>query len=165
MRRLAPLAALLALLVAVNLLLARLLRRPTVEGRKVMDQIEGFGMYLSATDAHELRNAPPCTPDVFEAMLPYAIALGVEHRWTERFAAGLREAATREPEGAVGPRWYSGSSGSSWGDVGDSRFGSMVGSALAGAVSSSSVAPGSSSGGGGGGSSGGGGGGGGGGGW
>ncbi|MFM7735963.1 MAG: DUF2207 domain-containing protein, partial [Alphaproteobacteria bacterium] len=155
----------LVLLVGVNLLLAHLLKQPTVEGRKVMDGIEGFRMYLSATDGHEMRQAGPRTPEVFEAMLPYAIALGVEHAWTERFADVLREAASASPDGRTGPRWYSGTSGSSWGDVGGSRFGSMVGSALAGAISSSSVAPGSSSGGGGGGSSGRGGGGGGGGGW
>lgn len=155
----------LVLLVAVNLVLAHLLKQPTLEGRKVMDGIEGFGMYLSATEGHELREAGPRTPEAFEAMLPFAIALGVEHQWTERFADVLREAAAASPDGRAGPRWYSGTSGSSWGDVGDSRFGSMMGSALAGAISSSSVAPGSSSGAGGGGSSGGGGGGGGGGGW
>ena len=91
--------------------------------------------------------------------MPYAIALGVENRWAERFQGVLAAAAA---QGQQGFAWYSGSS-SPWNDT--DGFVSSVGSSLASTVSSASTAPGSSSGSGGGGSSGGGGGGGGGGGW
>ena len=134
---------------------------PTAEGRVVLDHIAGFKRYLSVTERERLdRMTPPeDTPEIFERYLPYAIALGVENRWAERFAAVLAAAAAQARQGFT---WYSGSS-SPWNDV--DGFTRSVGSSLASSVSSASTAPGSSSGSGGGGSSGGGGGGGGGGGW
>jgi uncharacterized membrane protein YgcG len=134
---------------------------PTVEGRKVLDHIAGFRQYLSITERQRLdRMTPPeDTPELFEKYLPYAIALGVENRWADRFAPILAAAAA---QGHQGFAWYAGSN-SPWSDP-DGFVGS-VGSSLASTVSAASSAPGSSSGSGGGGSSGGGGGGGGGGGW
>ena len=134
---------------------------PTREGRAVLDRIAGFRQYLSITEGERLdRMTPPKdTPELFERYLPYAIALGVENRWADRFQSVLAQAAA---QGRQGFAWYSGSS-SPWNDTGG--FVDAVGSSLASTVSSASTAPGSSSGSGGGGSSGGGGGGGGGGGW
>lgn len=135
---------------------------PTREGRKVLDRIAGFKQYLSVTEQERLdRMHPPeqDTPKLFERYLPYAIALGVENRWADRFASVLAAAAA---QGTQGFGWYSGRS-DPWNNPG--RFVDSVGSSLSSTVSSASTAPGSSSGSGGGGSSGGGGGGGGGGGW
>jgi hypothetical protein len=134
---------------------------PTVEGRRVLDHIAGFKQYLSIAERERLdRMTPPQdTPELFEKYLPYAIALGVENHWADRFAPILAAAAA---QGQQGFAWYSGSS-SPWNDA--SGFTSSVGSSLASTISSASTAPGSSSGSGGGGFSGGGGGGGGGGGW
>jgi uncharacterized membrane protein YgcG len=134
---------------------------PTVEGRKVLDHIAGFKQYLSITEGERLdRMTPPKdTPEIFEKYLPYAIALGVENHWADRFAPVLAAAAA---QGHAGFAWYAGSN-SPWSNP-DGFVGS-VGSSLASSVSSASTAPGSSSGSGGGGFSGGGGGGGGGGGW
>jgi uncharacterized membrane protein len=134
---------------------------PTVEGRKVLDHIAGFKQYLSITEGERLdRMTPPKdTPEIFEKYLPYAIALGVENHWADRFAPVLAAAAA---QGHAGFAWYAGSN-SPWSNP-DGFVGS-VGSSLASRVSSASTAPGSSSGSGGGGFSGGGGGGGGGGGW
>jgi len=134
---------------------------PTVEGRKVLDHIAGFKQYLSITEAERLdRMTPPKdTPEIFEKYLPFAIALGVENHWADRFAPVLAAAAA---QGHQGLAWYAGSN-SPWSNP-DGFVGS-VGSSLASSLSSASTAPGSSSGSGGGGSSGGGGGGGGGGGW
>ncbi len=134
---------------------------PTREGRAVLDRIAGFKQYLSITERERLDRltAPKDTPEIFERYLPYAIALGVENRWADRFADVLAAAAI---QGRQGFGWYSGSN-SPWDNPG--RFASNVGSSLSSAISSASSAPGSSSGSGGGGSSGGGGGGGGGGGW
>ncbi len=134
---------------------------PTKEGRGVLDRIAGFKQYLSITERQRLdrMNPPEDTAEIFERYLPYAIALGVENRWADRFAGVLAAAAAQGQQGFV---WYSGSS-SPWSNPGS--FVDDVGSSLSSTVSSASTAPGSSSGSGGGGSSGGGGGGGGGGGW
>jgi uncharacterized membrane protein len=135
---------------------------PTLEGRAVLDRIAGFKQYLSITERERLdRMTPPAdTPEIFEKFLPFAIALGVENHWAERFASVL---AAAQAQGAqTGFLWYSGS-GNPWNNP--SGFVDSMGSSLASTISSASTAPGSSSGSGGGGSSGGGGGGGGGGGW
>jgi uncharacterized membrane protein YgcG len=151
-----------ALLVGVNFLFYRLLKSPTLTGRKVMDQIEGFKMYLSVAEKErlDLLNPPEKTPELFEKYLPYALALDVENQWSEQFAAVLARAGA-DGRGYT-PVWYS---GGSYHDLGNTRFVSNLGGAFAGAISSSASPPGSSSGSGGGGFSGGGGGGGGGSGW
>ena len=143
-----------------------ILKAPTVQGRKVMDEIEGFKQYLGVAEEDRLNylHPPEKTPELFERYLPYAVALNVENRWAERFAGVLAAAAAA---GAATATWYSGDrlSNNDWGG-----FASRVGSSLASTVASASTPPGSSGGGGssgsgGGGSSGGGGGGGGGSGW
>jgi hypothetical protein len=144
-----------------------LLKAPTVKGRKVMDEIEGFKQYLGVAEEDRLNHLhpPEKTPELFERYLPYAVALNVENRWAERFAGVLAAAAAA---GAATAAWYSSShdSQTDWGN-----FASRVGDSLASTVASAATAPGSSGGGGGssgssgGGSSGGGGGGGGGSGW
>ena len=154
-------AILLGLLIGLNALFYRLLKAPTLTGRKVMDQIEGFKLYLSVAEKERLNllNPPEQTPELFEKYLPYALALDVENQWSEQFAAVLAQAGDGR---GYSPVWYS---GGSYHDVGNTRFVSNLGGAFAGAIASSSSAPGSSSGSGGGGFSGGGGGGGGGSGW
>jgi uncharacterized membrane protein YgcG len=136
---------------------------PTTQGRGVLDRIAGFKQYLSITEQDRLdrMQAPKDTLQLFERFLPYAIALGVENRWADRYT-GLLAAAAATPGAAQGFAWYAGSS-SPWNDTGG--FVDSLGSSLASTISSASTAPGSSSGSGGGGFSGGGGGGGGGGGW
>jgi len=136
---------------------------PTKEGRAVLDRIAGFKQYLSITERDRLdrMQAPDDSLQLFERYLPYAIALGVENRWADRFTS-LLAAAAAAPGASQGFAWYSGSS-NPWNDTGG--FVDSLGSSLASTISSASTAPGSSSGSGGGGSSGGGGGGGGGGGW
>ena len=157
-----PAAATLAAMGFVNALFYHLLKAPTLSGRKIMDQIEGFKLYLSVAEKERLNllNPPEKTPALFEKYLPYALALNVENAWSEQFAEVLAKAGTETQP--YSPVWYS---GSSWDSFHTSRFSDSLGSSFAGAISSSSTAPGSSSGSGGGGSSGGGGGGGGGSGW
>lgn len=155
----------LAALVFVNFLFYHLLKAPTLAGRNLMDEIEGFRMFLSVTEGDRLNlvSPPEKTPLLFEKYLPYALALDVEHSWAQQFSEILSSAG--EGQAGYAPGWYS---GSSWNSMGASGFAGSLGSSLCTAISSSSTAPGSSSGSsgfGGGGSSGGGGGGGGGGGW
>jgi len=135
---------------------------PTREGRAVLDRIMGFRHYLSVAEGPRLdrmTGAPAPTVQLFEKYLPFAIALGVENEWADRFKDQLAAALA---SGQQGFGWYSGHS-SPWSNPGG--FASSLGSGLASTLSAASTAPGSSSGSGGGGSAGGGGGGGGGGGW
>jgi uncharacterized membrane protein YgcG len=150
----------------MNIIFYYLLRAPTVSGRKVLDQLEGFRMYMKTAEEERLKilNPPEKTPELFERYLPYALALDCENEWNAKFTAVLAAAALA---GATAPAWYS---GSNWNSGNMGGFTESLGSSLATSAASASQAPGSSSssGGGfsgGGGSSGGGGGGGGGGGW
>ncbi len=141
---------------------AIIMKRPTIRGRQLLDEMLGFKDYLEIAEKEELnlRNPPEKTPELFEAYLPFALALGVDQQWTERFASLL--ASIRTPNGdGYSPSWYDGK----WSSSNLSKATTALSSGLNSAVSSSVSPPGSSSGGGGGGSSGGGGGGGGGGGW
>ncbi|MGB5335010.1 MAG: hypothetical protein WBN07_05290, partial [Woeseiaceae bacterium] len=141
---------------------AILMRRPTARGRKLLDEMLGFKEFLEIAEKDELnlRNPPEKTPQLFESFLPFALALGVDQQWSERFASVL--ASIRGPDGKdYSPSWYNGS----WNSRNLGKTTSKLSRSLNSAISSSVSPPGSSSGGGGGGSSGGGGGGGGGGGW
>jgi uncharacterized membrane protein YgcG len=157
-----PAALAFALLVFINALFYYLLKAPTLTGRQVMDQVEGFKMYLSVAEKDRLNmlNPPEKTPRLFEKYLPYALALNVENEWSEQFAEVLAKAQVDGQP--YSPTWYQ---GGSWNRLGTSGFSDSLGGAFAAAIASSAVAPGSSSGSGGGGFSGGGGGGGGGSGW
>jgi uncharacterized membrane protein len=151
----------IVLIAIINIVFHHLLKAPTRLGRKVMDRIEGFKMYLSIAEKDRLNSIkdPEKSPELFEKFLPYAIALDVENEWGKMFESVLASAKAGEEE--YSPKWYR---GMNWNAPGASTFVSGIGSSLTSTISSSSTAPGSSSGGSGG-SSGGGGGGGGGGGW
>lgn len=140
-----------------------LLKAPTPFGQKILDEIEGFRLYLSTAEQHRLNilHPPDKTPELFEKLLPYAIALDVENQWSEKFA-GILEQST-EAQKSYQPNWYTGRSTRR---INAATLSSALGSGLASSVAASATAP-SSSGGGfsGGGGAGSGGGGGGGGGW
>ncbi|KKB83957.1 hypothetical protein VW29_12695, partial [Devosia limi DSM 17137] len=106
-------AAMAALsIVAITVVFAVLMRAPTIQGRKVMDEIDGFKLYLETAEKERLNMAgePPMTVERFERILPYAIALGVEKPWSQHFEGELaRNAVPDVPEG-YRPVWYSGSS-------------------------------------------------------
>ena len=139
-----------------------LMRAPTPAGRRIMDEIDGFKMYLDTAEQDRLERmqSPQLTPEVFETFLPYAFALGVENSWCERFANEFPEDLAEKS--GYRPAWYTGNRS---GMFALSHLGNDFSGTFATAISSASSPPGSSSGSGGGGSSGGGGGGGGGGGW
>ncbi len=148
----------------LNGLFFYLMKAPTALGRPVMDQLEGFRMYMETAEQDRLNmQAPEITAQRFETLLPYAIALDVEKPWSEAFASALQRAYPGDSDAMrhYSPRWRTGSgwSGSSFGNSVSSTVGTAS-AALAASVPSSS-----SSGFSGGGGSGGGGGGGGGGGW
>jgi uncharacterized membrane protein YgcG len=76
------------------------------QGRNVMDQIDGFKQYLSVAEEDRLNylNPPEKTPELFERLLPYAIALHVENSWADRFTGVLAAAGV----GAAVSSWYDG---------------------------------------------------------
>lgn len=159
-----PVMISLSLLVAIIFAIFYiLLRAPTPFGRKILDEIEGFRLYLATAEQHRLNilHPPEKTPELFERLLPYAIALGVENHWSEQFSAVFKQLEKKNER--YSPGWYQ--------SLGDNHFsargfGSSLGSGLSSSIASASTAPSSrSSGGMSSGGAGGGGGGGGGGGW
>lgn len=145
----------------LHVLFLHLMKAPTFAGRRLMDQVEGFKMFLGAVDGDRLNRAAPPeqTPAVFEKFLPYALALDVEQHWAEKFSGILASAGVTpdHSNGVYTPSFYS---GSSWNGFGATSFASSFGSSFSSAIASSATAPGSGGGGGSGGSGGGGGGGG-----
>lgn len=135
-----------------------LIRKPSAEKLKLQSQIKGFGMYLSAAEEEQLKffNSPKMTPEIFEKFLPFAMVLGADKIWGEKFDNMLKSASIQNT--TYNSSWYSGS------HLSPALFSSSLNSSFSHSIQSASTPP-SSSGSGGGGSSGGGGGGGGGGGW
>ena len=72
---------------------------PTPLGCQRLDAIDGLALYLSVAEADRLEalHPPERTAEHFEALLPYAIALGHVRSWTRRFAQAL---------GTTRPEWY-----------------------------------------------------------
>ena len=66
----------------------------TVKGGRTRIAVLGFQEFMNRVDADRLKRMPP---DTFEKYLPYAMALGVEHRWAQAFAGIVQNP----------PTWYS----------------------------------------------------------
>jgi uncharacterized membrane protein len=79
----------------VVIILGRLLTATSLKGARTRVQILGFQEFMNRVDADRLKRMPP---DTFEKYLPYAMALGVEHRWAKAF-----EGIIQNP-----PSWYQG---------------------------------------------------------
>jgi len=151
----------IALMLLTIVIFAILMKRPTGLGRALLDEAAGFREYLEVAEKDELnlRNPPEKTPQLFERYLPFALALGVEQQWAERFSQ-IFAALKGRNDAAWHPAWYNGTWNSLDLSVNTASMSGNLGSAI-----SSSVSPPGSSSASGGGFSGGGGGGGGGGGW
>jgi uncharacterized membrane protein len=119
----------------------RWLQAASMQGRRVMDQIDGFKHYLDVAeeDRLEFLNPPEKTPELFERFLPYAIALHVENSWANRFTGVLAAAGV----GAAVSSWYDGEDFSA-GRI--SSFAERVSDDLSRTISSASTPPGSSGG-------------------
>ncbi len=66
---------------------------PTKEGIEGLQVTEGIKMYINIVEKHRLEiiNAPDDTIEQYEAILPYAIALGCAEAWEKRFAPVLAQ--------------------------------------------------------------------------
>ncbi|NVK34752.1 MAG: DUF2207 domain-containing protein [Rhodobacteraceae bacterium] len=151
-----------AFLIVISWIFLNIIDAPTLAGRKVLDELEGLMLYMTTAekDRMNMSDAPEMSSTHFEALLPYAMALGVEKPWSRAFQSWLAAAVRSGAD--YKPNWYAGSNF----DVANisSSLNSTVGS-MAQSFQTSVPAPKSSSSGSSSGSSGGGGGGGGGGGW
>ena len=99
-------------IVFLNVLFFYLMGAPTPIGSKMMTGIEGLRQYLTLAekDRMNMAGAPTMSPQHFETLLPYAVALGVEKPWSKTFDRWLASAAAGAAATAYQPSWYSGSS-------------------------------------------------------
>jgi uncharacterized membrane protein len=90
----------------IVILFGRQMTAKSLMGVRTRVRILGFEEFMNRVDADRLKRMPP---DTFEKYLPYAMALGVEHRWAQAFKDILREP----------PRWYTGPSypGTYWNPI------------------------------------------------
>ena len=79
-------------------LFSRIMTAKSLKGVRTRVEILGFQEFMNRVDADRLKRMPP---DTFEKFLPYAMALGVEHRWAKAF-----QGIVQNP-----PTWYEGSYG------------------------------------------------------
>jgi uncharacterized membrane protein len=84
-------SGLVALIIVI--LFGKELTATSLKGARTQVQIRGFQEFMNRVDADRLKRMPP---DTFEKFLPYAMALGVEHRWAKAF-----EGIIQTP-----PSWY-----------------------------------------------------------
>tara|TARA_R110002110_G_scaffold415797_1_gene656199 strand:+ start:17809 stop:19707 length:1899 start_codon:yes stop_codon:yes gene_type:complete len=150
---------LVVLIMLTHYLFFHWLKQPTLKGRQIMDQIEGFKLFLSVANQERFQSfeGPDITPELFEAYLPYAIALGLENQWSQKFEKSIARSGYEGGQTSrYNPTWYSGHA------LTVGSIATAIGTSLSSSISTSSTSTSGSSGGG---SSGGGGGGGGGGGW
>ena len=81
----------------------------TKDGYQIKDEIDGFKLYLDTAERERLKfvsTPPTMTPQHYETMLPYAMALGVEEAWSQQFTPlfkKLEQAGT-----PYHPYWYHG---------------------------------------------------------
>ena len=151
-------------IVLITAFFAFIMRAPTATGRKLMDQIDGFLMYLNTAEKNRLNmpGEPVLTTRRFEAILPFAIALGVERIWSDKFNAALAAGQVPDATGTYySPAWYTGGSFSDSRNLSNNIAAatSAMSAAMAASVPSQSSSSGFSGGGSGGGGGGGGGGG------
>ncbi|HJX85274.1 MAG TPA: DUF2207 domain-containing protein, partial [Candidatus Angelobacter sp.] len=79
-------------------LFGRQLTATSLKGAQTRVKVLGFQDFMNRVDADRLKRMPP---DTFEKFLPYAMALGVEHRWAKAFV-GITQTQ---------PTWYQSSNG------------------------------------------------------
>ncbi|WP_316861442.1 DUF2207 family protein [uncultured Cohaesibacter sp.] len=87
------------------------MKAPTKLGREMLDEIEGLKMFMTVTAAQNAQQAeaagmPELTPKLYEDLLPYAIALGVERKWSRIFEEKVF--SQLPPDQQYHPHWYVG---------------------------------------------------------
>ncbi|PSK94121.1 DUF2207 domain-containing protein [Taibaiella chishuiensis] len=133
-----PLIVSFILVIVMQYIFYKLFPAYTPEGRKLMDELEGYRMYLKTVDEARLNtmNPPDKTIDLFEKNLPFAIALNCDIEWGDKFEGIIAAAAIDD---TVTTRAFYMS------DTGHGFTGSAFASGLSSSISSASTPPSSSS--------------------
>lgn len=98
-------------MIALNILFTWLMQAPTLYGRQIQDQIAGLKLYISMAEEQRLNlmNPPEKNLAHYEALLPYAVALGLQNRWAEKFSAVfVAEQAADKTTRDLPFSWYQG---------------------------------------------------------
>lgn len=127
-------ALVVALMLPMLVAFAVLVRAPTAEGRRLLEQTEGLRRHLlgaAKSDRRQHDDVAPLDATRYARLLPYAVALDVEDAWTRAFAASVG------PQPAVAAvaafDWYRGF------EVTDlSRFSRSMGDSLAARIAATS---------------------------
>jgi uncharacterized membrane protein YgcG len=88
----------IGLAVLIVILFGRKMSAKSLLGVRTRVKILGFQDFMNRVDAERLKRMPP---DTFEKFLPYAMALGVEHRWARAF----KDILTQPPQWYTGPSY------------------------------------------------------------
>ncbi len=141
-----PLIIAAVVVIAIFALFYYLLKAPTPFGQRLLDEIEGFRLYLSTAEQNRLDilHPPEKTPELFEKLLPYALALDVENQWSEKFATVFANMSKESHAGSAhySPSWYA---GGRFGSFSAGNMGAALGAGLASGVAAAATAPSSSS--------------------
>jgi hypothetical protein len=96
------------MIIVLNVLFFQWMKAPTELGRRLMDKIEGFGMFLSVAERERIRltGSPDKNIGLYEKYLPYALALDVENAWNQQFSSEIEKASAIESSGrGYRPSW------------------------------------------------------------
>ncbi|MFN3882379.1 MAG: DUF2207 domain-containing protein [Nitrincola lacisaponensis] len=85
---------LILLIFSVNTFFGYRLKTPTKKGRELLDYVEGMKLFLTVPDLHAWAfsqgrtiNLPHKTPEVFDSLFPYALALNLEKQCLSQFSS------------------------------------------------------------------------------
>jgi uncharacterized membrane protein YgcG len=86
---------------AICIHLTRRIKFYSAEYLQIQSELEGFRMYMQTAEEHRLNllTPPEHTPELFEKLLPYAIALDVSNAWCKKFNNALKKLNYQ-------PEWY-----------------------------------------------------------
>ena len=131
----APLLAISYIIYAIQIV------RPGERKLHYKSNIEGLKMYIDIAEEKRMQffNPPSVTPEKFEELLPYAIALDMEEVWGEKFEKTFLS-SSMQPE-AYQPTWYTGTY------INAAMFGHALNTTLSNTVSHAATPTSSSSGG------------------
>lgn len=84
----------LVMSVVLNSVFMVLMRTPTAEGRRLLQQLAGFREFLVRVEQDRLDriNTPAQKAELMDKYLPYAIAMGVKEGWGDTMAAAFSNA-------------------------------------------------------------------------
>jgi uncharacterized membrane protein YgcG len=90
-----------------------LIRKPSIEKLDMKARIAGFKKYLSTAEERQLKmfNPPSLTPEIFEKLLPFAMAFKVDKIWGQKFQNLMNRASMDQGHRT---NWYTGSRANSY---------------------------------------------------